>query len=96
MKIFKITPRTRPYFDMGIDGKYSVVYVRASEEDVAREFIGNMQLAKTISNADSISFEHSFTEDKANCEDLSDKEISDLGLSKDGDSEIVLTVRFEE
>lgn len=96
MKIYKLTPKTDSYFDMGIDGKHSVVYVRALDEDMVREFLGNMQLATTISNAKIVSYEHSFARDKANCEELSDKEISNLGLSKDADTEIVLTVKFEE
>lgn len=95
MKIYKLTPKTKPYFDMGDMGKCSVVYVRATSDQEARlsfpSSYDKLAYGRTV-----IYLKDDFYESKANCEELSDKEISDLGLSKNGDTEIVLTIKFEE
>lgn len=95
MKIYKMTPKAKPYFDMGDMGKCSVAYVRATSDQEARLSF-SLPHDKLAYGRSVIYLKDVFYESKANCEELSDKEISDLGLSKDGDTEIVLTVKFEE
>ena len=91
MKIYKITPLQYSFFDMGIIGKCSALYIKANSEHDARYFaLLNKQTSTTqdvvLGCAPSL-FEDLFNIENANCVELEEQEIQgmfdgyDLGIN---------------
>ena len=91
MKIYKITPLQSSFFDMGIIGKCSALYIQADCENDARYFaLLNKQTSTTqdvVPGCASSLFEEMFNIENANCIELEEQEIqymldgNDLGIN---------------
>lgn len=87
MKIYKITPLQYSFFDMGIIGKCSALYIKANCENDARFFALLNKQTLTPQNvvpgcAPSL-FDDMFNDENAKCIELGCKEIQEISEDKD-------------
>lgn len=87
MKIYKLTPKAEPYFDMGIKGRCTALYIKAKTEDDARGLaLLNKQLSTaqdTIPGYPSSLFEDMFNAENANCVELSHQKSQNIVMDDD-------------
>ena len=87
MKIFKITPRTMSYFDMGVKGRCTALYIQAKTENDARGLALLNKQTSTIQDAipgnPPSLFEDMFTAENADCVELSHQESQNISLDND-------------
>lgn len=87
MKIFKITPRIMPYFDMGIKGRCTALYIEAKTEDDARGLALLNKQTSTVQDAipgkSPSLFEDMFNAENANCVELSHQESQNIVMDDD-------------
>lgn len=87
MKIFKITPRTMSYFDMGVKGRCTALYIKAKTENDARDLARLNKQTSTVQDAipgESPSlFEDMFNAENADCVELSHQESQNISMDND-------------
>lgn len=87
MKIYKLTPKTNPYFDMGVKGRCIALYIKAKGDNDARGWaLLNKQLSTTQDiipgNPPSL-FEDMFNAENADCVELSHQESQNISIDDD-------------
>lgn len=87
MKIYKLTPKAKPCFDMGVKGRCTSLYIKAKTEDDARGLaLLNKQLSTaqdTIPGNPPSLFEDMFTAENADCVELSNQESQNISIEDD-------------
>lgn len=87
MKIYKLTPKTDPYFDMGVKGRCTALYIKAKTEDDARDLALLNKQTSTMQDAipgnPPSLFEDMFTAENADCVELSNQESQNISIDDD-------------
>lgn len=87
MKIYKLTPKAEPYFDMGSKGRCTALYIKAKTENDARDLARLNKQTSTVQDAipgnPPSLFEDMFTAENADCVELSNQESQNISIDDD-------------